>query len=141
MVEINNTLFMQIGNFLILILLMNLLLYRPILSILNKRQEQIASAENEVKDLNLSIQNKMTEYERQIQQAKLDAMAERNMIIQQGVDAGKEIIDVAKQDVSALLDEFQRNLDAEVNAAKDVLRNQSGKISTEIAEKILGRSI
>ena len=141
MVDINSSLFIQIINFLILIFVMNLLLYKPILKILNNRQEQIASAENAVKELNLTIQNKMAEYESQIQKAKLQAMNERNGIIQEGVDTGKQILDGAKQEIGTMMDQFHQKLQGEMAAAKDILTNQSGRISREIAEKVLGRGI
>ena len=141
MVDINSTVFIQIINFLVLIFVMNQLLYKPILKILDKRREKIAAAENEVKNLNQTIENKMSEYEGKIQQAKLEAMGERNEILQEGAVAGKEILDGAKKDISTMMDEFQQKLNGEVEDAKRLLHDQSGKISIEIAEKVLGRNV
>jgi F0F1-type ATP synthase membrane subunit b/b' len=37
--------------------------------------------------------------------------------------------------------EFQQKMDKEMQAARQILGNQSQKLSLEIAEKVLGRSV
>ena len=140
-VKIDYTVLIQILNFLILMFVLNQLLFKPVLNVLDKRRERITSAENEMKNLNFTIETKMAEYEAKIQKAKLDANLQRNEILQEGVAVGKEIIDGAKKEISNMIDQFQNKLSAEVEDAKRILHMQSGKISIEIAEKVLGRSV
>ena len=141
MVNIDYTFFIQIINFLLMIFVLNLLLYKPILKILDKRQEQISASEEEVKNLNLTIEKRMAEYEAKIQKAKLDAMEQRNGILQEGAEASKKIMDEARAEISGLIEKFQEKLKAEMDQARNVLRNSSRNISMEIAEKVLGRSV
>jgi len=141
MVEINYTFLIQIVNFLLMIFILNLLLYKPILKILDKRQEQISGSEEEIKNLNLTIEKRMAEYEAKIQQAKIDAMGQRNEILQEGAAIGKKIMDDAKADIMTLAEQFQQKLQAEMDQARNVLHSSSRNISMEIAEKVLGRSI
>ena len=141
MVEINLTLFIQIINFLVLIFILNLLLYKPILKILDSRREQVQKSEDEVKDLNLTIEKRMAEYEATIQKAKLEAMGQRNDILQDGAKISKEILDGARGEISGLMDEFQKKMNAEMEQARQILHQRSKGISMEIAEKVLGRSL
>ncbi|MFB3926442.1 MAG: ATP synthase F0 subunit B [Syntrophales bacterium] len=141
MVSLDYTLFIQIANFLILIFVLNMLLYKPILRILDRRREKIAKAEEEVKNINRTIEQRMAEYEEKIRLAKLEAMGHRNEIQQQGAQVAKELIDQAKDEISAMVEQFQRNLAAEMEQARSILNNQSRTISMEIAEKVLGRSV
>ena len=50
MLEINSSLFLQVANFLLLILLMNLFLYRPIRDILRRRNEEVIRLEGLISD-------------------------------------------------------------------------------------------
>ncbi len=45
MLEINNTLIIQIANFLVLLFLLNIILYKPIRKILGQRQEEMRTSE------------------------------------------------------------------------------------------------
>jgi len=141
MIDLNYTLLIQIINFLVLIFVLNLLLYKPILKIMGRRQETVSASEEEVKNLNETIEARMAEYEAKIRDAKVNAMGQRNEILQQGTAVGKEMMDGAKKEIAGMMDDFQQKLNAEMEKAKSILHNQSRLISKEIAEKVLGRSI
>jgi len=141
MVDINSTLFIQIINFLALIFILNQLLYKPILQIMDRRKGIFDSTEAEIKRLQDTIDQKMAEYETKIAQAKGEAMAQRGDIQKEGAEKGKEILDGARVEIQKMMDDFQIRLTQEVDGARTVLRSQSERISKEIAEKVLGRSV
>ena len=141
MVDINWTVFIQMANFLALIFILNVLLYKPILRILERRQAIYDSTEAEIKGLQETIDKKMAEYEAKIQAAKTEAMNQRAGIQKEGAEKGKVIIDAAKADIQKMMDEFQAAMGKEIDSARAVLRSQSEAISRQIAEKVLGRSI
>ena len=74
MVSIDYTVFLQIINFLLLIFILNLLLYKPIMGILEKRQKQFDDSQEEIRRLNQDVEKKMLEYEEKSRQAKLAAL-------------------------------------------------------------------
>jgi F-type H+-transporting ATPase subunit b len=141
MVDINSTVFIQIINFLALIFILNVLLYKPILQIMERRKGIFDSAEEEIKRLQETIDRKMAEYEAKIAQAKSEAMTQRGEIQKEGAEKGKEILDGARAEIQKMMDDFNVRLTQEVEGARTVLRGHSEKISKEIAEKVLGRSV
>ncbi len=141
MVDLNVTMIYQAINFLALIFILNVLLYKPILKVMDRRSEKIQKSEDEVKDLNLTIEKKVAEYEATIQKAKMEAMGQRNEILQEGAKASKEILDAARSEITGMMDAFQEKMNAEMEKARQVLYTQSKGISMEIAEKVLGRSL
>lgn len=141
MIDFNYTFFYQMANFIILIVILNFILYKPLLKILDAREEKLAASDQEVKDLNASIEKKVAEYEDKIRQAKLEAMNQRNEIQKGGSDQAKQIIDETRAELAKIMEEFQGKLDQEISQAKLVLKSQSAGISSEIAEKVLGRSL
>ncbi|MEN6465175.1 MAG: ATP synthase F0 subunit B [Syntrophaceae bacterium] len=141
MIDFNYTFFYQMANFIILIVVLNFILYKPLLKILDARDEKLAASDQEVKDLNAAIEKKVAEYEEKIRQAKLEAMNQRNEIQKGGSDQAKQIIDETRAELAKIMEEFQGKLDQEISQAKLVLKNQSAGISSEIAEKVLGRRL
>ncbi len=141
MVELNLTILIQVVNFLVLMFILNVLLYKPILKVMDSRSKQILQSEDEVKELNLTIERKMAEYEATIQKAKMEAMGQRNEILQEGAKVSKEILDGARGEIAGMMDQFQQKMNAEMEKARKILGTQSRSISTEIAEKVLGRSL
>ena len=141
MIDFNYTFFYQMANFIILIVILNYILYKPLLKILDARNEKLAASDQEVKDLNAAVEKKVAEYEEKIRQAKLEAMNQRNEIQKDGSEQAKQIIDATRAELGKIIEEFQGKLGQEIDQAKMVLKNQSAGISSEIAEKVLGRSL
>jgi len=140
-VDINLTLFVQMANFLLLIVILNYLLYKPILAILDKRKRRLDESEGEIKRLNETVEQKAAEYEEKLRLAKQDALGKKNEILKEAADSAKAIIDERRSKIPAMLAEFQGKVGQEVDAARRILKDQSQRISAEIAEKVLGRSL
>ena len=141
MISIDYTLWIQMGNFILLMLILNLLLYKPILGIIDKRKKQLQDTEEEIKRLNQSVEERMAAYEEKLRQAKIDAVEKKQEIIKEGAERAKSIIDAAKGEIPGMMEKFHGEMNREVDEARRTLTNQSQKISVEIAEKLLGRSL
>jgi F-type H+-transporting ATPase subunit b len=141
MVDINYTVFIQLANFLLLIWILNQVLYKPILRVMDRRKEILDKAQEEVKSVQETIDRRMAEYEDKIRLAKTEAMGQKGDLAKEGAAAAKVITDKAKGEIAGMMGEFQAKLEKELTSARELLRNQSLRISSEIAEKVLGRSI
>ena len=135
------TIFIQMIIFLALIYILNLLLYKPILSIIERRKKHLAELENEIKLFNESVEKRAAEYEEKLKQAKTNASELKNEIIQEGADQAKNIIDAVRNEIPVLMQEFQQKMDQEIQAARQTLDSQSRKLSLEIAQKVMGRAV
>ncbi|MGP8154656.1 MAG: ATP synthase F0 subunit B [Smithella sp.] len=135
------TLFVQMVIFLSLVFLLNVLLYKPILSIIDRRKKQLEESENEIKLFNESVEKRVAEYEEKLKQAKLKASELKKEIIQEGANQAKNIIDVVRNEIPVIAREFQQKMDKEVERAKLILDGYSKELSLQIAQKILGRPV
>jgi F-type H+-transporting ATPase subunit b len=135
------TLLIQMGLFLSLILVLNILLYKPILSIIERRKKQLEESENEIKLFNESVEKRVAEYEEKLRQAKIKGSEIKKEIIQEGVNQAKNIVDVVRNEIPVLTRDFQQKMDKEVEKAKLILDSHSKELSLEIARKVLGRPV
>ena len=135
------TVFIQIITFLFLIYILNILLYKPILSIIERRKKQLTELENEIKLFNESVDKRAAEYEEKLKLAKANASELKKEIIKEGADQAKNIIDTVRNEIPLMTQEFQQKMDKEIHAARQILDSQSRKLSLEIAQKVMGRSV
>lgn len=135
------TLLVQMVVFVALILILNSLLFKPILSILDRRKKQLEESENEIKLFNESVEKRAAEYEEKLKQAKLKASEQKKEIIQEGVNQAKNIVDAVRNEIPVIAHEFQQKMDKEIQKAKAILDGSYKDLSLEIARKILGRPV
>ncbi len=141
MVSLDYSLGIQIVNFILLIFILNRLLYQPLLGMIDKRRQQFAESEAEIKRLRETVEQKMAAYEEKLRQAKAIAVEQKNEIIRQGAEEAKEIIDAVRAEIPGLMEQFHVRMEEEIDTAKRTLTGQSQRLSVEIAEKVLGRSL
>lgn len=141
MIDVNLTIVVQMINFLVLMFILNLILYKPLLGIMERRNAKLSSSQEEIKDLNQKVTDRMADYEEKIKQAKQEAMEQKNEILKQGAEEAKNIIDAVRADLPGYLSQFQEQMNEQISEARRILRDNSQRLSFEIAEKVLGRSV
>jgi F-type H+-transporting ATPase subunit b len=135
------TLLIQMALFVLLIFILNFLLYKPILSIIDRRKKQLEESENEIKLFNESVEKRVAEYEEKLKQAKIKASELKKEIIQEGANQAKNIIDAVRNEIPIIAREYQQKMEQEIEKAKAVLDSRYKTLSLEIAQKILGRPV
>ena len=135
------TLLVQGVLFLALVFLLNIILYKPILSIIDRRKKQLEESENEIKLFDESAEKKVAEYEEKLKLAKLKASEAKKEVIQEGANQAKNIIDAVRNEIPVIAREFQQKMDKEVEKGRAILDGHSLQLSVEIAQKILGRAV
>ena len=141
MIQLDSSLFLQIINFVLLIFILNRLLYKPMLAIIDKRGKHLLDSEEEISRLNRTVEAKMAAYEDKVRSVRSEFLGKNKELIKEGSDKAKAIIDEAGREMSMMAEEFHGKMQREIQAAGEFLTNQSRALSMEIAEKALGRRI
>ncbi|OPL15948.1 MAG: hypothetical protein AVO39_06705 [delta proteobacterium MLS_D] len=141
MIEVDKTLLIQVVNFLVLMFVLNIILYKPIMKIMDSRQKRIDDANEEVRELDETVQGKVADYEEHLRRARAEAMEQREAIKNEGTEKATEIIGQARAEVGEMIQGFKTKVAAEKEEARQVLHRQTRHIALEISEKVLGRSV
>lgn len=141
MIEINLTLAYQIIGFFVLYFFLNTLLYKPVLKVLEERNQNIEGTKKEALDLEAGLQKMLLDYENRLNEAKTKAQEERFRIRQEGIDKEKELMENARENSQAGLLEAKTKLEQAVKSVRVSLKEESKAISKDIAEKILNRKV
>jgi F-type H+-transporting ATPase subunit b len=141
MLNIDGTLILQIANFLVLLFILNLILFKPIRKILSQREEEMNSRRKTIDD----YEGRAEKSEKDIEEGKVHARKEgysaKEALKNQGLQEEKGILQEAGASVEQKLDAARKEIEAKVAAAKEALEGQLAGFSEELAQKILGRSI
>lgn len=139
MIEINITLLMQVIGFFVLLFVLNGLLYKPVLGILDERKERIDGSKKEAERLQKDVQDKADAYEKKLNDARAKAQEERLKTRQEGIEKERLILDGARSEAQENLSNAKTKLEQEIKSIMAGLKGEGVAISREIAEKILGR--
>jgi F-type H+-transporting ATPase subunit b len=128
-------------TFLILVLLLRSLAWKPILGAINAREAAIDEALNTAAKAREEIQNLKAENDAVLRQAR----AERDGILKDARDIKDKMISEAKEtaakEAATLLENARLQIHNERQAAVTELKNQIGELVVDAAEKILRREL
>ena len=137
----NWTTFLQAANFILLVILLNIILYRPIRSILTQRKEKIDGLEQNIEGSTSDLAEKETTYAAGIRDARKKGMIEKDALIQAASDEEKQVLDKINADAQAELNAVKAKVAQEAEAAKAALLKEVDIFANEIGKKILGRAV
>ncbi len=140
MIELNVTFFIQLVNFFIVLLLLNVILYKPIRGMLIKRAEIMSQKVSEVEDFTGSAQEKMRTYEAELDKARIKAQEIRADLKGEGYLKEKEIVDAASGEAGSMIKAAREKVSKEKDAAISNLKKEVEKFATKATEKILSKA-
>lgn len=141
MVDINYTLLLQIGNFLVLLVALHFILFKPLLAIMRERSQSISGSFTDAKAAQDKMQGLLDRYGASLGEARQKAAAAYNALYQQGLDAQRDMIAAERSRAGEQLDKARAEIAAASNAARADLRAEAEKLSRDITTKLLGRAV
>jgi F-type H+-transporting ATPase subunit b len=141
MLNIDYTLLIQIANFLILLFLLNIIAYRPIRGILNRRKEEISSFEDIAQDWRQKAERFKEELEENISETRKDGFKEKGDLKDEGVERERAMLQKAYSSVEDKLRQSRAEIGDSVSQVRHALQADLEGFSRDLAEKILGRGL
>lgn len=141
MIELNLSFVIQLINFGILVLVLNIFLYKPIRKVLAERRSTIDSAREKSVSVDAEVQAKMAQYEERLHTAKVEAGARRAEALKAAQVEETAILETARKNASEMLSSIRAKVSKEAGDARDLLKKEAELLSGDICEKILGRSL
>ena len=141
MLSIDGTMILQIANFLVLLVVMNIILYKPIRGILAKRDEEMASRQKMIDDYQGRVKDNEEAIESGMVSARKEGYQEKEALKVLGQEDEKGVLQEAGAAVERKLTAAKQEIETKVTAARETLESEISGFSNELAEKILGRSV
>ncbi len=139
MLDFNYTILIQFANFLILLILLNFLLFKPVLKALNKRRAFIQSLSAKVEGENREASEIEKSYEEKAKERKKPILDQRESMVREAQTASLKTIEEARRELTAELDKMKERVKSESEAALQRLSGEADRLSGEVVTRILGR--
>lgn len=137
----NYTVFVQIANFLILLFLLNIIVYRPIRSILYRRKEEMSATEEITQNLGRKADKFSVELEENISETRKKGFKERENLKDEGMEEERKMLQDAYSLVEDKIGKAKEDIQDRIALMSQSLQSELKGFSQELAEKILGRGI
>lgn len=141
MIDINISLLIQFVNFIVLLVALNLILFKPIRQIMQEREQGISASLLDAGTAQDRMQSLMESYNASLAEAKQKAAAAYNTLYQQGLDSQRDMIAAERAKAGEMLDKARAEVTAASAAARTELRKEAERLSQEITSKLLGRAV
>ncbi len=141
MIDIDITLLWQLVNFIVLLIVLNFILFKPIRKVMLDREQGISSALEDAKAAQERMENILEKYNTSLAEAKQKAVLTYNAIYQQGLDAQRDMISAERAKAGEMLDKARGEIMAASTAARTDLKQEAERLSQEITTKLLGRAV
>jgi F-type H+-transporting ATPase subunit b len=141
MIDIDWTLIAQIINFLVLVYLLNLVLFRPIRKSLQDRQAQLQADAAALAALAEQSQGIAGEIQENLAAARRQGLGEKDARRQEGSQAEASLLEKVKQEVDKEWARVEKKIKADMDKARKSLKGQAQSFAQVMASKILGREL
>jgi F-type H+-transporting ATPase subunit b len=141
LIDIDGTVFVQFGLFLLLYFVGKKVLFQPYLRLRERRKEGIDGARAEAERMTAQADAKLVDYEKQLAAARSRANEEGRKVRAEASAHEKDVTDKARAEAQKAIDDATAKMRQETEAARLQLLPQANTLARQIASKLLGREV
>ena len=141
MIKLDWTLLLQFANFMILLVVLNVLLFKPLRAVMAARKATIDGDLAKARSLDEQVQSQVAEYEAKLQEARQRGSQERTALRQAAQAEEARLLGNANEKASQRLQSLKDQVAGEAEVARQGLRSETDALARQIAGKVLGRSV
>ena len=141
MVNIDYTLILVIVNFIILLIILKKLLYKPLMDFVNKRESQIRDDLEGAKEHKEESEKILEKQKELLRKAKEEARNIRDEATKSARIQSEQILHDSEEKRDIIIQEALEIIDVEVSKAKESIQSQIGDFVVELTDKIIGKKL
>jgi F-type H+-transporting ATPase subunit b len=135
------TVFVQIFNFLLLVYLLNLVLFRPLRRGLRDRMSTLAGYEGDIAQLTEGEQGVLARVQEGLTEARREGLSRREAMRGEGAQAEASLLEQVKREVDEEWAKMEKKIKDDVGKARKALKAQAQEFAKTLAAKIVGREL
>ena len=141
MITIDLTMLIQIANMLLLIVVLNAVLYKPIRSILEERQKKITGLDEGIDQFKKNAVLRLDEFGQKMKDARIRAKKEYEAARNAALAESAEKLAGIRKEVDAQKSGQLAEIEKQFVTAQSELQGQISGFANEMAGKVLGRAL
>ena len=138
MLELNKWFFVLLLNFLVLIYVLNLILFKPLLRLFKERDDSIKGSLDAARDMDKKKEDAVAAMNHELKEARSKANELFESVRKEGLQRQKELLETAHTQAQDFILTAKGELQSEAGNARQKLRADVEKFSEEIVKKLVG---
>ena len=139
--DFNATLPLMAIQFVLLMVVLTFIFYKPVSKVLEDREEYISGNLTQASDKLIKADELYSQYDEQLKTAKVNAQATIAKAEKEAKDSVALEIGEARADAAKLIERTNKELEAQKSTALAQLETQVDELSQLIKEKLLGKEV
>jgi F-type H+-transporting ATPase subunit b len=140
MIDFNYTILIQFANLLVLMILLNVFLFKPVLRAISKREEAIGSHLDKARSTKEQVGSLKMSYEDGMKEKKKPIAEAKDAVLNEAHTAAMQIIEKARIDLTDEIARIRVDIENDSKKVRNALNMEVERLSSEAAQKILKRS-
>lgn len=140
MVSVDASVFIQIVNFIFLVFVLNIVLYKPIRKVLIQRKEKITGLEQGIDGADRDAKEKDDAFMSGVKDARANGLKGKEILLQEASGEEKKILEKINKKAQADLAEVREKIAKDAESVGKSLHQELDVFANEIGQKILGRA-
>lgn len=138
--KLNQTIFVIAALFLVLLVILNQMIFKPLVAVLDERRKLVEEGANAQRSSMKTVEESMARYQERLVEARRIAQTKRNKILKESEMIREEITASAKEQALAMVQATATEIDQQVEQAKDTLKEESEELAKRIVSSVLSRA-
>jgi len=123
------------------ILVLNKILFKPLLELDEKREQLTSGTSSEAKELKLKAEQTIKEYNENMNDARIQVQEQKNLIRKQAQNSGAEMIERARGETNSLLQDAKTKIEKEAQIIREKIKPEIELIAKDVASKLINKEI
>jgi len=141
LIALNATLVVQMVSFLIFMFLLNRVMIRPILAVMDERKNYMDGLKQSVYDSEKGVETVSLQLQERESIARKESLQIKKKLEESGTNVGVETIKTASNEISKLKEEAEKEVQVQITEASKYMKKESETLAVNIMEKILDRRL
>lgn len=140
MIDLDWTFFAQLVNFLVILTVLNLILFRPIRGIIKKRAQVMNEKLGSIESFTADAEAKLENYKTSLSGARVEAQQIRTALKAEGADAESDVLAKAGAEAAEKVAAARKEIEGQKQAALKALRGEIDGYAKSVAGKVLSKA-
>jgi len=141
MINVNATLVIQIINLLVLLVIMNSLLYRPLKRLMAEREQKVAHGLSQATHAREQCETDEEKYQRGLRKGRAAVQDRLAALREEAKGKAQALVLETQEKAQAKFRETVAHIEQEISEAKKDIRQEAQKVALAMASQILGRGL
>jgi F-type H+-transporting ATPase subunit b len=141
LISLDKSLIVQVVNFVVLLLILHRLLYKPFLAKMNERTEAIKRSLDEAQAARAEAAKQAEENAERLRAAYAEAAAIRAQALKEAAEEQRRLVEAARAEATKLVESARAQTDADIRRAREELRREVSDIAIAVAERLVRKSL